>query len=255
MVARSRGVRHDVNGPRRVELGRRPSRSCLTPRERRVRSCRRGRGWGRGCRRPLPTWPGRPRPGGVRTYWAALILRTSSAALRPTPSDVISMSWITPSGSTTNVARSARPAPGRMTSKLFVIAPGGVAEHRVLDLADRVGRAVPRLVREVGVGRHRVHLDAEALQILVVVGEVAELGRADEREVGRVEEEDRPLAAQVVAGDVDELAGAEAGCGEGLDLGVHERHGGSSVRWWLVDGGDGTDPTSIRTTDDHRSLR
>jgi hypothetical protein len=39
---------------------------------------------------------------------------------------------------------------------------GGVAEHRVLDLADGVGRVVPGLVGEVGVGRHGVDLDAQA---------------------------------------------------------------------------------------------
>ena len=68
---------------------------------------------------------------------------------------------------------------------------------------------MPRLVREVGVGRHGVDLDAELLELGVVVGEVAELGRADEGEVGRVEEEDRPLAGDVGVGDVDELAVAD----------------------------------------------
>ena len=74
-----------------------------------LRSCRRGPARGRGCRRPLPTWPGRPRSGAHATYWAALILRSSSTALRPTPSGVISRNWITPSGSTRKVPRSARP--------------------------------------------------------------------------------------------------------------------------------------------------
>ena len=101
---------------------------------------------------------------------------------------------------------------------------GGVAEHRVLDLADGVGGVVPRLVGEVGVGRDRVHLDAEALELLVVVGEVAELGGADEREVGRVEEDDGPLAGQVVARDGDELAVVEGGRFEGLDRGVDQGH-------------------------------
>src|SRR3546814_14825259 len=61
----------------------------------------------------------------------------------------------------------------------------------VLDLADRVGGLVPRLVREVGVGRHAVDLDAEALELGVVVGQVTELGGAYEGEVGRVEEHHR----------------------------------------------------------------
>src|SRR5690606_1113500 len=60
-----------------------------------------------------------------RTYWAALILRSSSTALRPTPSEVISISWMTPSGSITKVARSARPWPSRITSKFRVISPVG----------------------------------------------------------------------------------------------------------------------------------
>src|SRR3546814_4419624 len=94
----------------------------------------------------------------------------------------------------------------------------------VLDLADRVGGLVPRLVREVGVGRHAVDLDAEALELGVVVGQVTELGGAYEGEVGRVEEHHRPLALEVLVGHVHELALAEGGGLEGLDLGVDERH-------------------------------
>src|SRR3546814_3836039 len=93
----------------------------------------------------------------------------------------------------------------------------------VLDLADRVGGLVPRLVREVGVGRHAVDLDAEALELGVVVGQVTELGGAYEGEVGRVEEHHRPLALEVLVGHVHELALAEGGGLEGLDLGVDER--------------------------------
>jgi hypothetical protein len=55
-----------------------------------------------------------------------------------------------------------------------------------------------------------------------VVGQVAQLGRADEGEVGRVEEEDRPGAEQVLVGHVDELAVLEGGSGERLQLGVDE---------------------------------
>jgi hypothetical protein len=99
-----------------------------------------------------------------------------------------------------------------------------VAEHRILDLADGVGAAVPGLVGEVRVGGDRVDLDPEALELLVVVGQVAQLGGADEGEVGRVEEHDRPRPLQVGVGDVDELAVVEGGGGEGLDLGVDERH-------------------------------
>jgi hypothetical protein len=54
-----------------------------------------------------------------------------------------------------------------------------------------------------------------------VVGHIAQLGRAHEGEVGRVEEEDGPLALDVVAGDVDELAILVSGGLEGLDFGSY----------------------------------
>src|SRR5258708_13677141 len=41
------------------------------------------------------------------------------------PSAVISTAWITPSGSTMKVPRSARPWPGRRTSKLLLISQVG----------------------------------------------------------------------------------------------------------------------------------
>jgi hypothetical protein len=53
-----------------------------------------------------------------------------------------------------------------------------------------------------------------------VVGQVAQLGRADEGEVGRVEEDDGPLALEVGVGDGDELAVVEGGGLEGKDFGV-----------------------------------
>jgi hypothetical protein len=74
----------------------------------------------------------------------------------------------------------------------------------------------------VGVGRYGVDLDAQRLEGRVVVGQVAQLGRADEGEVGRVEEHDGPLALEVVLGDGDELAVVEGGGLEGLDFGVDE---------------------------------
>ena len=101
---------------------------------------------------------------------------------------------------------------------------GGVADHLEGDLGDGVGRLVPGLVGEVGVGGHAVDVDAERLELAVVVGEVAELGRADEGEVGRVEEHDGPAATQVGVGDRDELAVLVGGGGERLDLGVDQAH-------------------------------
>src|SRR5690606_12492708 len=86
---------------------------------------------------------------------------------------------------------------------------GGVTNHRELDLLDGLGRVVPSLVGEVRIRGDGIHFDAHLLQLVVVVGQVAQLGRADEGEVGRVEEHDGPLAAQVGVGDLNELAVVE----------------------------------------------
>jgi hypothetical protein len=111
---------------------------------------------------------------------------------------------------------------------------GRVGDHRVLDLADGVGGVVPRLVGEVRVGRHRVDLDPEPLELGVVVGQVTQLGRAHEGEVGGVEEHDGPRALEVRVAHLDELAVAERGGLEGLDLGVDERHCGGFLRGWSL---------------------
>src|SRR5699024_10198148 len=87
-----------------------------------------------------------------------------------------------------------------------------VADHRVVDLADFGGAVVPCLVGEVGVGGDRVDLNAQLLEFCVVVSQVAQLGRANEGEVGRVEEYYGPLAFQVGFGHVDELAVVVGGC-------------------------------------------
>src|SRR5690606_15960447 len=68
---------------------------------------------------------GQTSPGCAATYWAALTLRSRSPASRPMPSAVISIAWITPSGSITKVPRSARPWSSRITSKLRVMVPVG----------------------------------------------------------------------------------------------------------------------------------
>ena len=64
---------------------------------------------------------------------------------------------------------------------------------------------MPGLVHEVGVGGHGVHLAADLLELVVVRGEVLELGRAHEGEVGRVEEEQGPVAEHIVLGHFVEL--------------------------------------------------
>jgi hypothetical protein len=94
----------------------------------------------------------------------------------------------------------------------------------VADLLDGLRGVVPRLVREVRVGRHAVDLDAELLEGVVVVGQVLELRRADEGEVGRVEDEHAPLAADRLIRDLDELPVGKSGRLERLDGGVDQRH-------------------------------
>ena len=47
------------------------------------------------------------------------------------------------------------------------------------------------------VGRDREDLDAERLELTIQIGQVFQLGWADESEVSRVEEEDRPFTFDV----------------------------------------------------------
>ncbi len=64
---------------------------------------------------------------------------------------------------------------------------------------------MPRFVGKVGVGRNRVNVYAQFLQLFVMVSHVAQFGRANESEVGRVEEEDAPAAFSVFFGNFDEF--------------------------------------------------
>ena len=75
----------------------------------------------------------------------------------------------------------------------------GIGEHGVLNLLDAVGSVVPCLVNEVRVAAHGEHFHAHSLQFLVLFSEVYEFGGADEGEVGRIEEEERPFALDVFA--------------------------------------------------------
>ena len=97
---------------------------------------------------------------------------------------------------------------------------GGVADHRVLDLLDGVRSVVPGLVGEVGVGGDGVDLDAQLLEFGVVVGQVAQFGRADEGEISRVEEHHGPLAFQVSVRHLNEFAIVVGGGVERLDFSV-----------------------------------
>jgi len=83
---------------------------------------------------------------------------------------------------------------------------------------------MPCLVDEVRIGGHRVDLDAQVLQLAVVLGQITQLGRADEREVTGVEEEDRPGAPHVGFGHLDEFARVVCVRGEGQNLGIDQRH-------------------------------
>ncbi|MNP11854.1 hypothetical protein D3C76_1040630 [compost metagenome] len=99
-----------------------------------------------------------------------------------------------------------------------------VTDQRVLDLADGVRGVVPGFVGEVGVGRHAVDFYTQILELGVVVGQVAQLGRADEGEVGRVEEYDGPFALEVGFRHFDELALVVSSGFERFYLAVDDRH-------------------------------
>ena len=101
-----------------------------------------------------------------------------------------------------------------------------VAQEREGQLADTLAGVVPGLVAEVRVGRHCVNFDVHLLEHVVLLAEVFEFGRADEGEVGRVEEEHGPLALHVLFGDFVEIfAGLEGGGGERFDLASDDTHG------------------------------
>jgi len=108
--------------------------------------------------------------------------------------------------------------------KILADLPGRIAQHGVLDLADRVGSIVPGLVHEVRVGGNGIDLYAHFLQFFVMVGDVAQLSRTHKGEVGGVEEEHGPLAQHVFFGDFNELAVFEGLGFERFDRGVKHGH-------------------------------
>ena len=84
----------------------------------------------------------------------------------------------------------------------------------------------PRQVDVLAVGARAQHLRVAILELAVLLAELRDLGRADEREVLRPEEDDLPLARVVVVGDVLEL------------LALLEAHGGLELeRGELVSNG------------------
>ena len=63
-----------------------------------------------------------------------------------------------------------------------------IAEHREFDFLDGLGRIVPSLVCEVCIGGNGINFTANLLELCIVSSQILKLGRADEREVSRVEE-------------------------------------------------------------------
>jgi hypothetical protein len=74
------------------------------------------------------------------------------------------------------------------------------------------------------VGRHAVDFHTQFLEIGIIVGQVFQLGRADEGEIGRIEEEDGPLAFNFGIRYSDELAILERFGLERLDFASYQRH-------------------------------
>src|SRR5690606_29194960 len=101
-------------------------------------------------------------------------------------------------------------------------ATGRIGDHREADLLDGRRVVMPRLVREVRVGGDRIDFHAQLLEFFVVVRQILKLRRADEGEVGGVEEDHAPLALEVRFGDGHVLAVVVGSGLEGLDLAVDQ---------------------------------
>src|SRR3546814_7593278 len=82
---------------------------------------------------------------------------------------------------------------------------------------------VPGSVSKVSVGGNAVDFDTQLLEFSVVVGQVFQLGWANEGEVGRVEEHHGPLAFQVGVRNLAEFAVFESGSVERFNLAVDDR--------------------------------
>ena len=93
-----------------------------------------------------------------------------------------------------------------------------VAEHREFNLLDGFGRIVPGFVCEVCIGRNGINFAADLLELFIVVSQIFELGRANESEVSRVEENHGPFAFQVCVCDLFEFEALEGFDAEGLKL-------------------------------------
>ena len=96
-----------------------------------------------------------------------------------------------------------------------------IAEHREFDFLDGLGRIVPSLVCEVCIGGNGINFTANLLELCIVISQILKLGRADEREVSRVEENHGPLAFQVCVCDFFEFEALEGLDAERLKLGAY----------------------------------
>ena len=79
--------------------------------------------------------------------------------------------------------------------------PGGVGGHGVLDVRELFLALLPGQVDELGVGAHRDDVAPHLHEPVVLLCQSSELGRSNEGEVGRVEEEDRPALAGDLVGE------------------------------------------------------
>lgn len=57
---------------------------------------------------------------------------------------------------------------------------------------------MPRFVHEMRVGAHRINLNPHFLELVVALGEITELRRTDEGEIGRIKEKHRPFSPQII---------------------------------------------------------
>lgn len=94
---------------------------------------------------------------------------------------------------------------------------GRIGEHDVIDLADSGRRIVPGLVRDMLVGRDRVDLDAQLLELCVAVGQIFEFGWADKAEIGRIKENDGPFSFEVLIGNGNEFTATISICRKEVD--------------------------------------
>ena len=76
-------------------------------------------------------------------------------------------------------------------------AVGRVCQHGVIDLLNALGCIVPCLVDKMGIGRYRIDLTADGLELVVLVSQILQLGGTYKGKVRRIEEEHAPLSQNI----------------------------------------------------------